>query len=57
MNFELSDEQLQLQDSLNRLLADHAGFEQRRATVAGEPGYSRALWQRLTTASAAARST
>ncbi len=52
MNFELNDEQTQLQDSVRRLLASHGRFDQRRATACAaltdtEPGFSRALWRRL----------
>ena len=47
MNFELDDEQLQLQDSVRRLLAEHGRFDQRRAAVASDAGFSSALWQRL----------
>ena len=47
MNFELSDEQRQLQDSVERLLSDQYGFAQRRAIAAADPGYSRAVWQQL----------
>jgi alkylation response protein AidB-like acyl-CoA dehydrogenase len=47
MNFELNDEQRQLQDSVRRLLADQGRFEQRRVAAASDAGYSRALWQGL----------
>ncbi len=47
MNFELNDEQTQLQDSVRRLLADHGRFEQRRATVATDDGFQRSLWRHL----------
>ncbi len=46
MDFDLSEEQQLLKDSLSRLLADHCSFEQRH-TYAKEPdGWSRALWAR-----------
>lgn len=45
MNFELSDEQRQLADSLGRWLADHYGFEQRKAIVASDAGLSEAAWR------------
>lgn len=45
MNFELSDEQRQLADSLGRFLADHYGFEQRKAIVASDSGIGAAVWQ------------
>jgi pimeloyl-CoA dehydrogenase len=47
MNFDLNDEQIQLQDSVRRLLADHCSFDRRRATAAGDTGWSPALWQQL----------
>jgi len=47
MNFELTDEQTQLQDSVRRLLADHGRFEQRRAAAATTEGFQRDLWRRL----------
>ena len=47
MNFELNDVQQQLQDSLGRLLADHASFEQRRAAAASASGFNALLWQQL----------
>jgi alkylation response protein AidB-like acyl-CoA dehydrogenase len=47
MNFNLSDEQQQIADSLERLLNDHYGFEKRRAIAAGADGWSPAVWQHL----------
>ena len=47
MNFELSDDQRQLQDGVERLLADQYSFAQRSAIAAAEPGYSRTVWQKL----------
>ncbi len=47
MDFEPSAEQIQLHDSVSRLLADHGRFEQRRAATALEPGYDVELWRRL----------
>ncbi|MBB3178327.1 acyl-CoA dehydrogenase family protein [Variovorax sp. Sphag1AA] len=47
MNFNLSDEQQQIADSLERLLTDHCSFEQRRAIAASEPGWSVGLWGQL----------
>ena len=44
MNFDLSDEQRMLQDSVARLLADRCGFEQRNAYLAEATGYSAELW-------------
>jgi pimeloyl-CoA dehydrogenase small subunit len=47
MDFDLSDEQRMLQDSVQRLLAERCSFEQRQAQL-GEPGgYSCALWMQL----------
>jgi len=45
MDFDLSDEQRMLQDSITRLLAERCGFEQRQRHLAEPGGYSRALWQ------------
>ncbi len=47
MNFELNDEQAQLQDSVRRLLADHSSFTQRRAAAATPEGFQRSLWRHL----------
>ena len=47
MNFELNDEQLALQDSLQRVLADRYGFEQRRALAAGTAGHDEGTWRTL----------
>ncbi len=47
MNFQLSDEQTQLRDSVQRVLADHYGFEQRRAIAAGGEGWSAPVWRQL----------
>jgi pimeloyl-CoA dehydrogenase small subunit len=46
MDFELSDEQRLLRDSIDRLLADHYGFAQRRTYLAQPEGFSTALWSR-----------
>ncbi|MGH7046572.1 MAG: acyl-CoA dehydrogenase family protein [Stellaceae bacterium] len=45
MDFELSDEQRLLRDSIDRLLADHYGFAQRRGYLAEPDGWSRAMWR------------
>jgi pimeloyl-CoA dehydrogenase small subunit len=45
MNFELSDEQRLLRDSVDRLLADRYGFAQRRGYLAEPDGWSRELWR------------
>ena len=47
MDFELSDEQRQLADSLERLLAQQYGIEQRRAIVASADGFSGEMWARF----------
>jgi alkylation response protein AidB-like acyl-CoA dehydrogenase len=44
MNFEPTDEQRQLADSLTRFLATHYGFEQRKAIVDSAEGFSRTAW-------------
>jgi len=44
MNFEHSEEQRQLADSLNKYLAAHYGFEQRKAIVGSAGGFSEAVW-------------
>ena len=46
MDFDLSEEQQLLKDSLSRLLADHCSFEQRNAHAKEPDGWSRALWAR-----------
>jgi len=44
MNFEHTEEQRQLADSLNKYLAAHYGFEQRKAIVGSAGGLSEAVW-------------
>jgi len=44
MDFDLSDDQRMLKDSVDRLIADTYGFEQRRQTMASAEGWSRATW-------------
>ena len=46
MDFELTDEQRLLRESVDRLLADHYGFAQRRGYLAEPEGWSTALWSR-----------
>ncbi|HJU15460.1 MAG TPA: acyl-CoA dehydrogenase family protein [Stellaceae bacterium] len=46
MNFDLSDEQRLLRDAVDRLLADHYGFAQRRSYLAEPEGWSKSLWSR-----------
>jgi pimeloyl-CoA dehydrogenase small subunit len=45
MDFELSEEQRLLQESVGRLLSDRYGFEQRSAYMKEPGGFSRALWK------------
>ncbi len=47
MNFELSEDQRQLSESLQRFLGDAYGFEQRRKLAATETGWSRDIWKSL----------
>lgn len=47
MNFELHEDQVQLRDSVTRLLADNYSFEQRRAIAATPEGTSPAVWRQL----------
>jgi len=44
MDFDLSDEQRMLQDSVQRLMAQRCSFEQRRHHALEPHGYSAALW-------------
>lgn len=44
MNFDLSEEQRLLKQSVERLLADRYGFEARRAYRKSEQGYSKDMW-------------
>ncbi|HUN43627.1 MAG TPA: acyl-CoA dehydrogenase family protein [Acetobacteraceae bacterium] len=44
MDFELSDEQRLLQDSVSRLMADRYSFEQRKGYLKAPGGFSAALW-------------
>jgi pimeloyl-CoA dehydrogenase small subunit len=46
MDFELTDEQRLLRESVDRLLADHYGFAQRRGYLSESEGWSTALWSR-----------
>ncbi|MDM0015336.1 acyl-CoA dehydrogenase family protein [Variovorax sp. J22P168] len=47
MNFEITQEQLLLSESLSRLLGDHYGFEQRRTIAASAEGWSPQVWRQL----------
>lgn len=44
MDFDLNDDQRMLKDSVDRVLADRYGFEQRRSYRAEPDGWSRAIW-------------
>jgi len=44
MDFDLTEEQTLLQDSVRKLLADKYGFEQRKAYMNSEQGWSREVW-------------
>ncbi|HEX3410421.1 MAG TPA: acyl-CoA dehydrogenase, partial [Stellaceae bacterium] len=44
MDFDLTEEQRLLRESVERLLADHYGFDKRRAYLAESDGWSRTLW-------------
>src|SRR5712691_24708 len=46
MDFDLTEEQRLLRESVERLLADHYAFAKRRAHLAEPEGWSRALWSR-----------
>src|SRR5262249_56977999 len=44
MDFELTGEQRLLRDSVERLVADHYGFDKRRTYLAQRDGWRRTLW-------------
>jgi len=44
LDFDLNDDQRMLKDSVDRLIADRYGFEQRRGFMAEPGGWSRAMW-------------
>jgi hypothetical protein len=44
MDFDLTDEQRLLADSVGRLMADTYSFEKRRALIREPEGFSPALW-------------
>jgi pimeloyl-CoA dehydrogenase small subunit len=46
MDFELTDEQRLLRESVDRLLSDHYDFAKRRGYLAEPEGWSTALWSR-----------
>jgi pimeloyl-CoA dehydrogenase small subunit len=45
MDFEYTEEQRLLRESLDRLLADSYGFDKRKAYIAEPEGFSRAMWR------------
>jgi pimeloyl-CoA dehydrogenase small subunit len=47
MDFDLTDEQRLLKDSVDRLIADHYAFEQRRKYLAEPQGFDRRQWARF----------
>lgn len=44
MDFDLSEEQRLLKDSVDRLIADHYAFEQRKKYMAETAGWSQSVW-------------
>ena len=46
MDFDLTEEQRLLRDSVDRLLADHYDFAKRRSYLAEPEGHSKAMWER-----------
>ena len=46
MDFDLSEEQQLLRDSVGRLLADHYDFEARRNHMRSPEGFGRDMWRR-----------
>src|SRR5260370_9894906 len=44
MDFDFSEEQRLLRDSVDRLVADHYTFDKRKTYLAEPDGWSRALW-------------
>ena len=47
MDFELNDEQRQLSDSLERLLTQQYGIEQRKAIIESQAAFSQPIWSKL----------
>ena len=47
MDFDLTDEQRLLKDSVDRLIADQYQFEQRKKFLAEPDGWSRSVWQQF----------
>src|ERR1700735_3326443 len=47
MDFDLSDEQRLLKESVDRLILDQYQFQQRKQYMAEPAGYSATMWQRF----------
>jgi pimeloyl-CoA dehydrogenase small subunit len=47
MDFDLNDDQRMLKDSVDRVIADKYGFDQRRGFIAAPEGWSRAMWSQF----------
>lgn len=47
MDFDFTDEQRLLKDSVDRFVAERYGFEARKAVIASEAGWSPAIWAQL----------
>ncbi len=47
MDFDYSEEQRLLKESVDRLINDQYGFEQRKAHGKGEAGFSRSMWRQF----------
>ncbi len=47
MDFDFTDEQRLLKDSVDRFVAERYGFEARKAVLASEAGWSPAIWAQL----------
>src|SRR5439155_1467293 len=47
MDFDFTEEQRLLKESLDRLIADRYGFDQRKGYAQNPEGWSRALWLQL----------
>ncbi len=45
MDFEFTEEQRLLRESLDRLLGDGYGFDKRKSYIAEPEGFSRAMWE------------
>jgi pimeloyl-CoA dehydrogenase small subunit len=48
MDFDLTDDQRLLKDSVDRLIADHYGFEQRKKYLREPAGYAGSMWDQIT---------